>query len=731
MQLVSLAKRLVRLFVVSTVALTLPTKAHAETVGVFFDPDIAQIKFAAGDVKAALEKDKFTAELLPIASLNTSYKNKKVVIALASDAAVTAVLDAQGGGKVAGLGEQAYGLRTTEKPQKSFWALGGDVNGAMYGGFQIAENIKFKQFTGNYNNEESPTILKRGIKLNLPLDKDSHTYETAKNVSDSARQAIPHVWDMAFWTSWFDEMARYRYNVVSVWNNHPFTSMIKMAEYPDVAIQNVTGYEGFSKVMSIDEKIDYWRKVMAYAHSRGFEYYLVNWNIWTDGATGKHGITDDREKAATSETTIAYMRKCMTTLLETYPDLDGFGVTQGENMSEEKDANSEFMGKTYGLGMADYAKRNPERKLRFIHRWHMADFSNMKENFAELMKLPNITFDMSYKYSKAHMYATAAPGWMKDSEQKAVRENNLKSWQTVRNDSFYFHHWGDPDFVRAYIKGFPGQGDWFRGFLMGSDGFCPTKTFYSKNSVTQGLLEVKRRWYMSMLWGRLAYNPATSDEVFKNYMALRFPDISSEDLFTAWSKASRGLPKANELIHGTMKLDFQWWPEACQSHKGFVTADQFADAIPGAGSKLCSIAQAAEKNCNGGKSSYELADEIETDAMSALSVIKKISAQPNTDLGVTINNLKTMSYLTIYYAYKIRGATHLKADEKAKAKDVLGTAYCWWMKYSDLMDTMYTGMKMQRTDKIPDWHVHDQSVLEEFTKLGGKGIPSLEEKGSQ
>jgi hypothetical protein len=719
------------LYKIGMVVLTLSVMVHAETVGIFFDPSVEQIKFAAGDVKAALEKDKFTVEILPLASLVSSYENKKVIIALASDSAVAAVLEAQGGGKVAALGEQAYGLRTTETPQKSFWALGGDVNGAMYGGFQIAENIKFNRFTGTHNNEESPTILKRGIKLNLPLDKNSFTYETSKNVSDSAEQAIPHVWDMSFWTTWFDEMARNRYNVVSVWNNHPFTSMIKMADYPDVAIQNVKGYDGYSKVMSIDEKIDFWRKVMAYAHSRGFEYYLVNWNIWTDGATGKYGITDDKEKAATSEPTIAYMRKCMTTLLETYPDLDGFGVTQGENMSEEKDANSAFMGKTYGQGMADYAKRNPERKLRFIHRWHMADFSEMKKNFGELMKLPNVTFDMSYKYSKAHMYATAVPGWMSDREQNSLRENNLKSWQTVRNDSFYFNHWGDPDFVRAYVKGFPGQGDWFRGFLMGSDGFCPTKTFYSKNSVTQGLLEVQRQWYLFMLWGRIAYNPATSDAVFKSYMALRFPDVSPEDLFTAWSKASRGLPKATELIHETMKLDFQWWPEACQSHKGFVTANQFADAIPGAGSKLCSIAQSAAKNCNGGKSSYELADEIEADALSALAIVKSMNPAPNTDLGVTINNVKTMSYLTIYYAYKIRGATHLKADDKEKAKNALGTAYGWWMKYANLMDSLYTGMKMQRTDRLPDWHVHDPSVLEEYTNLGGTGTPSIEEKGSQ
>jgi hypothetical protein len=328
------------------------------------------------------------------------------------------------------------------------------------------------------------------------------------------------------------------------------------------------------------------------------------------------------------------------------------------------------------------------------------------------------------------MYATAVPTWMTDNEQNALRENGLKSWQTVRNDSFHFVHWGDPDFARAYLKGLPGQGDWFRGFLLGADGFNPTKVFYTKDSVTQGILEVQRRWYMTMLWGRLAYNPATPDTVFKNYLALKYPEVSAEKLFTAWSKASSGLPRATELVHGTMKLDFQWWPEACQSHKGFVTAAQFAEAIPGKGSTLCSIADSAAKKCNGGKSSFALADEIEADAQSALSLINDIRAARNTELGVAINNIKTMSYLTIYYAYKIRGATQMKANEKEKARDALGTAYCWWMKYSALMDSMFTGMKMQRTQDFPDWHAHDKSVLKEFTDLGGTGTPSCEEKTS-
>ena len=99
------------------------------------------------------------------------------------------------------------------------------------------------------NKSESPDIKRRGIKFNIPLDRKSPTYYNSTD-GTSHKVAIEHVWDLDFWKTWFDEMARHRYNVLSLWHPHPFTSMIKLEDYPDVAIQNVEGYDGFSKNMS-------------------------------------------------------------------------------------------------------------------------------------------------------------------------------------------------------------------------------------------------------------------------------------------------------------------------------------------------------------------------------------------------------------------------------------------------------------------------------------------------
>ena len=708
-------KMMVRICTISLVVLALPLMVLAETVGVFYNSNVAQIKFAATDVKTALELKGFKVEMNSISALNEKYTKKKIVIALASDAEVIKLITTQGGNISINLGEQAYGIRTTSSPQKSYWVLGGDINGAMYGGLEIAENIKFNGYKETYNSQESPAILKRGVKLNLPFDEKSPTYES-NSKGTSYQKAIPNVWDITFWESWFDEMARHRYNMVSVWNNHPFTSLVVLPDYPDLAIQDVTGFNGYSKKMSIEEKIAFWRQVMTLAHSRGFEFLFFNWNVWVANADGKYGLAN----GVTTEANKIYMYKSMMKLLETYPELDGFGVTNGENKS-----NEDFLWAAYGKAMYDYSVKNPQRKLRFIHRWHQTNLSDIKATFSKLFELPNVTFDMSYKYSKAHLYSTPVPKHFdKGNNSKQLVDNNMKIWFTVRNDDFYYHTWGDPSFAREYIKGMTDYGKNFAGFYIGSDGFCPTRTFFCKDSVSQGILEVQRQWYMNMIWGRLAYNPQTSDQVFKNYMKLRYPNVSSDDLFTAWSNASSGIQKTTELLHEDFDLDFKWYPEACLTFKGFATVDQFANADVGPGSLFCNIKNSAAGNCDGKKSSYQLADEIEANALSALKTISSMNANPNTELGVAINNIKAMSYLSLYYAEKIRGATYKLAGQASNTTTALGKAYGWWINYTNLMDRMYEGQANQRSKPVlPDWHFQDAEVLKEYHDNGGVGMP--------
>jgi hypothetical protein len=143
-----------------------------------------------------------------------------------------------------------------------------------------------------YDEQESPHLKNRGIKFNIPLDKESPTYFYGHH-GTSHKLAIKDVWEMGFWKTWFDEMARHRYNVLSLWSPHPFTSMVNMEdEYPGIAIKGVTGFDEAGQSvkvndMTIDEKIDVLAGVMRYGRERGFDIYICNWNVFLFNRRGQ------------------------------------------------------------------------------------------------------------------------------------------------------------------------------------------------------------------------------------------------------------------------------------------------------------------------------------------------------------------------------------------------------------------------------------------------------------
>lgn len=706
-------------------AFTQPSKA--ETIRLYFDSATPQIAFAVGDIKAALEKQKHTVQTQDLTALPKAGSGKKIILALASDQDVASQLSFQGGKSAGSAGEQAYALRTTAKPDLSYWVLGGDANGAMYGGLQLAENISVSGLGGSYDSEESPYLQYRGMKLNLPLDKRIPTYVGGWS-SHSARAAIPDVWDMTYWKTLIDQQARNRYNLLSVWVHHPFPALVKVADYLKASLPNIQTYDGAIMNLNHEQRVKFWRDVMKYAHDRGMKFFFFNWNIYVDYASTQYPALT---KSPDNPATIDYMNKSMRALLETYPELDGFGVTTGDGMGSNKEENTQWSWDCYGKAVRDYLIENPLRQFTLIHRGVKTEPEIVNTFYAPLKSVTNATLEFSSKYAMAHMYSTPAPRW--SSDPQTVTKLGMKTWLTFRNDDYFYLTWGDPQFVRDFMDGIPYKQS-IVGMYIGIDGYNPTRARLFKNESLNGQLEVERRWYMEMLWGRISYNPKTSDEVFKNLLATRYPGVSTGDLFNAWMLASRSLPKVTELVMKDWSLDFHWYPEGCWSDPGRCSGFRTIDDVPGPkggfagqdvakGSSLCNIADSAAGKCKGKKSSYQLADEMQADAAKALSLIKPIQSGGNADLEVASNNVKQMAYLSAYYAHKIRGATFKKAGEKEKARDEMARAYCWWMAYSRSMEAIYKPDSFRNLAIAPDWKYADAAVLKEYTDLGGKGIP--------
>ncbi len=220
---------------------------------------------------------------------------------------------------------QRYSIRVKiENGRRVITVRGADETGAMYGGLDIAEAISTGTLDSLKDTDHKPHIAQRGIKFNIPFDLRTPSYT---DCSDAAQANIPEMWERGFWTTFLDSMARHRYNVLSLWSLHPFPSLVKVPEFPEVALDDVWRTRAklddtFSmagndmvrpamladheviKRMTINEKIDFWRWVMQQAADRGIRVYFFTWNVFTWGAEGKHGITND----LTNEITKKYFR---------------------------------------------------------------------------------------------------------------------------------------------------------------------------------------------------------------------------------------------------------------------------------------------------------------------------------------------------------------------------------------------------------------------------------------
>jgi hypothetical protein len=543
---------------------------------------------------------------------------------------------------------------------------------------------------------------------------------------------------MEFWRTLLDEMARQRFNVISLWNLHPFPSIVKVPEYPDIALNDVWGnaepfdfkFSMNSNAMSqpfrlgnvavvnhmtIDDKIRFWRDVMQYAKDRGIDVYWFTWNIFVWGTEGKHNLTED----GNNPNTVAYFRASVRETVKTYPLLAGIGITAGENMNSRQGPfdHEEWLWRTYGEGVRDALKDDPGRKFRLIHRYHQTSQSKSIEAFKDY---PG-PFDFSFKYSVAHMYSEPNPPFIAPVLEEMPK--NLRTWIEVRNDDIYSFRWGDPDFARAYVKNIPGP-DRVTGFVMGPDGYTWGREFIDKEPETPRQLVMQKQWYSFALWGRLSYEPDLPDSLFERMLAARFPGLPAAKLYTALADASKTMPQVTRFFW--RDLDFKWFPEGnIQSGNGtgFFSVADFINGQTMPGSGILNIRQWRARLLKGSKmegiTPLQVAAELKRNAAAAHRLVEELRpvAGKNKEFRLTVGDAEAMADLGDYYSEKILAATDLalfdsdsKPEHQASAVQHLEAALARWKAYADVATSQYKPQRLGRLNRVVDLNALTESA---------------------
>jgi hypothetical protein len=729
--------------------------------------DSSAVEFAATDVAAALARDNIVSRRSADQPRPTK-SDGRVVLVLEDSADARTALAEKRFPALGQLRAEGFSIRVASDREGNLetWVIGHDDAGLMYGGLELAELVRTRGLAAVTNSDHNAHFAVRGVKFNIPLDVRTPSYTDA---GDSAQQNIATVWDMAFWREYIDRLARDRYNLVSLWNLHPFPSLVRVPEYPDVALADVQRSTGKWKEyystwavgldapeivdhvetirrLTMDEKIAFWREVMRYGRSRNVKFFIVTWNVFVNGTGGKYGLTTALENPAT----IDYFRRSVRELVLTYPDLAGIGLTTGENMLDASPAQKEdWAFRTYGLGVLDALALQPGRKITFLHRQHEAGAAEIAKTFAPVMANPDIDFIYSFKYAEAHALSSTTQKFHENFVKDVGDQPIL--W-TLRNDDAYVLRWGAPQFVREFLKNIPVKNT--RGFYYGSDQWVWGRDFLDvlRPPDAPRQLEHDKHWYHWMLWGRLGFDADLTDERIQALIAERFPMIDAGRLMEAWQEASLIYPLTTGFHWG--RFDFQWYPEGSKSRPepaqtptGFHDINRFISLPPHPASDNLSIPDYVKSVRSGqprsGTTPSQVAVRLQAHADRALSLageleraLHGVSANETSPTGGsvtttgsstdelqrTLSDIQAMAHLGNYYAHKIRAATALalfraagdSAQHATAGAELNESAFHWRSYASTLLTYSKNPVWMNRVGNV-DWREVYDAVLYDLT----------------
>ncbi len=578
-----------------------------------------------------------------------------------------------------------------------------DATGAMYGILDLAEQVQMgKTWQSVKTKTVNPHFSVRALKFNLPWSP----YRTGPAMDLHMETCR----DLNFWQAFLDQMAENRFNLLSLWNIHPFSFMVKPVNFP--AANNYSEQE-------MKEWKHFFTSLFSMARERGIEPFIVNWNIAVSPEFAKaYGV---KERNDTSAIVKKYTREVVTQIINEYPDLAGIGITLADWMSNFKSANSDlpdmspkdredWIEETVIAGI-----KNANRPVKLIHRSVLSSDPTEMRRVIDNAALPDTTL-VEVKFNWSHGHSTPVLAMTHDSHSgkrddgywNPMPSNYRIEWM-IRNEDFFILRWGQPDFIRKHIA--QNTHAYVNGYFTGSEGYIPAKDYsHTGNNHRNWKYAFEKQWLFYKLWGRLLYDPATSDKVFEQSFDIRYGKGKGKGLLKAYATASQLPLKLASFFAATW--DYTLYSEGFlapfpanaglyDSVSSFISINELIDH-PVLDPAYISIKDYVKKIVerklldNGKISPLVLADSLEKDGRQVISYVTKFRAGASAPLSCELDDLETWARLSLYFSCKLRAAVALEnyrltgnQSQKDQAIKWLKDALTHWKKVSVITSDHY------------------------------------------
>ncbi len=605
---------------------------------------------------------------------------------------------------------------------------GSDTTGAMYGLLDVAEQLVMN--SGDWSKVEaregSPRFEFRALKFNLPWD--------AYRTNEAITLHMDVCKDLEYWEAFLDMMAENRFNVLSLWNLHPFSFMIRPTNFPEAC--------PFS-----DEELAEWRTlfqgIFRMARERGIDTYIVNWNIFVSEAYQKAhdlprrgNISVQRGEITQEQMDMAkrYNRECVTQVLNEYPNLTGIGLSLGEAMGGMTAQERE----DWMLDSIIRGTQEADRPAKLIHRVPFsAGLSNAGTTSRSTEELTRAALEqidrvelpiyIEAKFNWSHGHSTPKlikvhGGKLTDTYWNPLPTSYKMAWM-IRNEDFFMLRWGQSDFIRKHIE-LNGQ-DFVGGYFTGSETYIPALDYITKSQDKEWTWAFERQWLFYKMWGRLLYDPQTPDTIFANQFKQRYGK-QGRKLFDAWQLASKVPLRfasyidlnndksfysegflARDNRDSSQFLDLNLFLKKPVLDPDYISAKSFAEAM------------LAEDELPEDKiTPIELAEMLEEDARTARKLIRGIKAKGREALKQELTDIQAWSLLGEYLADKLRGAIDFAmyrengdSKNKAAARNHIENGIKHWEDLVELTDPVYRTVPLTHFHYYEDNSFHWKKLL--------------------
>lgn len=588
--------------------------------------------------------------------------------------------------------------------------LAGDESGLVYAAEQVSgQSIDTLAQVRVF---EKPEMLLRGTAIGL----QKTAYLPGRDVYEYpyTEELFPWFYDKDLWVQYLDMLLENKYNTLYLWNGHPFSSLVKLKDYPYALEVDEETFKKNEEIYSF---------LTEEANKRGIWIIQMFYNIILPKPFAeKHNLKTQERNRIITPLIADYTQKSIAAFVEKYPNV-GLLITLGEAMEGVGQDDIDWFTKTIIPGVKQGLKaQGNDVEPPIILRAHDTDAPAVMQAAKPIY---NNLYTMA-KFNGEALTTYETHGKWAELHQKlgSIGTVHIQNVHILANLEPF--RYAAPEFIQKSVKGMHD--------IHFSNGvhIYPQASYwdwpYSADKTEKRLLQVERDWMWYRAWARYAWKQERGEAEEKSYWTSQLVDfygISSDQasrLLLALNEIGEISPKILRRFgitdgnRQTSSLGMLMTQLINPYRYGLFTLLYESEAPVGE-----MIIDYAEKEAKGlphtGETPIQVADEIVNHANIALQATNGligVAHRNSEEFDRLLHDIKIHKALAEHYSYKVKAAIQLLAYKTSKDIQDLRDAVPDFQKSVDAYRTL--------TDLTHDSYLYANSMQTKTRKIPMRGV---------